>query len=125
MAPPAVLNFPSSLLARTLPDNYSDAFNSPDTFDGPSTSTHNTAAKSSVNLSSGASAAIAVVFVVFMLSLITTICVCVRRSRRRSGEAAESRVVETASTIGDAESTLSMEKGEVKKPSRAWVPWRR
>jgi hypothetical protein len=33
--------------------------------------------------------------------------------------------VEMASTIGDAESTLSMEKGEVKKPSRAWVPWRR
>lgn len=114
-----------NLLARTRPDSDSNSINPPDSYEGPSTPTHPTIAKSSVTLSAGASAAIAVIFVVFMLSLTLTVCYCVRRSKRRSQEAEHNKELEIGSTIEDDESTMGIVKGEVKKPARAWVPWRR
>jgi hypothetical protein len=125
MAPAAILNLPSNLFARSLSDSNSGSLSSSDTLDGAPLSTHDTVAKSNINLSTGASVAIAVIFVVFISSLILTAYVCVNRSRRRSKAASEGREVEMGSTIGDAESTFSMEKAGVKKPSRFWVPWRR
>jgi hypothetical protein len=50
-----------------------------------------------------------------------------RRERARELKKGEVRVeeVELESTIGDGESTIGIVKGEVRKPQRVWLPWRR
>ncbi len=61
------------------------------------------------------------------------IAICVTRSKRRSraketeerNRSAGMQDMEVESTIGDWGSTMGIVKGGVKRPQRAWLPWRK
>jgi len=124
MAP--ILELASRALARSLPqDDIGTSLDGSDSYLGPSDNTTSPTQTSAVRLSTGASIAIAVVFVLLMVSIIVTICVCVNRSKRTTREAKESKEVEMGNTFGDEDSTMGIVKGEMKKPTKIWAPWRR
>jgi flagellar biosynthesis/type III secretory pathway M-ring protein FliF/YscJ len=131
MPPSQLLDFSSRLMARVHPDGRSltTPLEAPDSLN-PTISTQRPTTDK--KLSTAAGAAIVVIFVVLVFSLFLTICLCLRRSKRRerareAEKKGEIRVdeVELASTIGDGDSTIGIVKGEVKKPQRVWLPWRR
>jgi hypothetical protein len=117
MPPSQVYSLPSYLLARTKADD-SPQYPKP---------------TSDKKLSTAAGAAILVIFALFVIVVCLTISICVMRSKRKSrARETEERTravgmqdMEVESTIGDWGSTMGIVKGEVKRPQRAWLPWRK
>ena len=119
MAPSQLSSLPPYLLARTKLDDQP----------GP----QYTKPTSDKRLSTAAGAAILVVFAVFVIVVCLTIAICLARSKRRSrAKETEERNrstgmqdMEVESTVDDWGSTMGIVKGEVKRPQRVWLPWRK
>jgi flagellar biosynthesis/type III secretory pathway M-ring protein FliF/YscJ len=117
MAPSLPLSLPPYLPTRTNPD------------DQPQSTKPTTDKK----LSTAAGAAILVVFAIFVIVVCLTIAICLARSKRRSraketeerNRSAGMQDMEVESTVDDWGSTMGIVKGEVKRPQRMWLPWRK